>query len=123
MRIAWFTTLARAVLPRLPFAIAILTCFLVTVFTLRAPISRDSASGVQWAESIGTTFSFQNTEVPHLVYPPYLSNGGPLMYAGGLGFALTHDIDGALVAGDLLAAVVLLIGLMLLRPWFSAIPL
>jgi hypothetical protein len=123
VRIAWFTTLARAVLPRLPFAIAILTCFLVTVFTLRAPISRDSASGVQWAESIGTTFSFQNTEVPHLVYPPYLSNGGPLMYAGGLGFALTHDIDGALVAGDLLAAVVLLIGLMLLRPWFSAIPL
>lgn len=107
----------------LPFAIAVLTCITVVVLTLSIRVSKDEMTALEWARSIGTSFSYHDWEIPYSIYPSIASNGGPLMYVGGLGYAITHDIDGALVAGTLSGAIVLLIGLMLMRSWLSVLPL
>ncbi len=109
--------------PILPAAIGLFACLLVALFALTTPIGRDSALNLEWAESIGTTLKFQMTEVPHYIYPPYLTNGGPLLYAGGLGYALTHSVDGAIALGIVSGFAVLVVGLILLDPWLSAVAL
>ncbi len=105
----------------LPALIGLAGCVLAGYFALHAPISRDSAFGLQWAHSIGTSFKFQMTEVPRLIYPPTLSNGGPLMYAGGLGYALTHSVDGSIAVATVSGFAMLEVGLILLDPWLGCV--
>ena len=107
----------------LSIIVAIVTCYLVARFALQTPMSFDTAASLEVAKSIGTNFSYEEIYIPRHVYDPVLTTGGPLLYVGGIAYALTHNIDTALVAGAVSSMVVLLVGLMLLRPWFSVIAL
>lgn len=108
----------------LSIVIGVLTCCLVARFTLHKPLGGDGAQDIETARSLGTSFSYEPIYIPRHVYDPYVSTNGPIQYIAGIAYALSHhNIDVALVAGTVSATVVLLIGLMLLRPWFSVIAL
>lgn len=107
----------------LALAASVAVCFLVCRFTLQSDMNWDTAIDIQVARSLGTSFSYEGVFQPAAVYDPFVSTNGPIQYIGGAAYAVTHNIDAALVAGALSSTLVLLVGLMLIRPWLSFVPL
>jgi hypothetical protein len=121
--LARFETAVRSVVTERAFTVfaVLIVCYVAVRSALRIAIDFNEAYNIAVAKGIGSSFSYAIENVPRHFSYLTISANGPIQYIGGLGYALTHQIDGALVAGVLSSALVLSAGLILLRPWLIAL--
>lgn len=100
---------------------AVLLCWLGVKYALQIPIDFNAAYNIALAKSLGSTFTYDIDNIPKSFSYLTISVNGPIQYIGALGYALTHEIDGALVAGVVSSALVVTAGIALVRRWFAGL--